>query len=93
MNEGYDVLGDSLLDDSGGGGSIARGGAASVSVAQYCVGLLAALSAGFCSALQFALVTLGKRDEEDRAGCREDSSRCPGDLNEAFNNFGRLGMV
>ena len=60
-------------------------------------GVCAAILAGFFSALQYAVMTIGKHYEQDHAlnlyngeiGCRKDwATTCPPKLREQFDNFG-----
>jgi hypothetical protein len=61
------------------------------------LGICAAILAGFFSAMQYAVMTIGKHYEEDHAlnhltgkmGCRKDMKHsCPTKLVEQFDNFG-----
>ena len=44
--------------------------------------------AGVFAAMQYAAVTVGKRMEQQRAGCFGHAAQCPADTTEAFSSAG-----
>ena len=58
------------------------------SAAQRVAGFVLAILSGVFGAVQYAVVTEGKRFEMSRAGCSSNTTSCPSDLLESFDNFG-----
>jgi glucose uptake protein GlcU len=55
---------------------------------RFVAGLVAAACGGIASTAQYGLVTVGKHWEQTKAGCRCNTTLCPPELTEAFDNFG-----
>jgi len=57
----------------------------------HLLGMVGALGAGLFSAVQYAMVNIGKEVKQKSAGCYKPVNKtitCPDDLTEEFNNFG-----
>jgi hypothetical protein len=76
---------------SAGGSSINSNSSALETPAQkaskWVQGMVVAISSGTFGALQYAVVQIGKRHEQQKSGCWHANTTCPAELTEQFNTF------
>lgn len=71
----------------------ARSDGSRPSASRFVIGLLLACSSGTFGAVQYAVVTIGRGIEEQKAGCHQKPSTCPEALKQAFDPLGSWSFM